>query len=55
MPEVYTKHANIVIELLEDLGAECGRDDLIPQILLGCPIDRFCKLPRGEICVLDRI
>ncbi len=50
MPEILTKYPDIVIELLQNLGVVCGEGD--PQILKQCPIENFCDLPKGELCVL---
>ena len=50
MPEILTKHPDIVLNLLTDLGAECGSGP--KDILKDCPIKNFCKLPTGELCVL---
>lgn len=50
MPEQLTKHPDITLGLLKDLGAQCGAG--APQnILKACPPERFCALPTGEICV----
>jgi hypothetical protein len=50
MPEVITKHPEIVKEVLQSAGARCGAGE--PQkILTKCPKDRFCALPGGEVCV----
>jgi hypothetical protein len=50
MPEILTKHPDIVIKVLESAGAKCG--DGVPQkILTQCPSTQFCALPKGEICV----
>lgn len=50
MPEQLTKHPDITLGLLKDLGAQCGAG--APQnILKACPSERFCALPTGEICV----
>lgn len=50
MPEVMTKHPDIVIKVLESAGAKCG-EGLPQKILKQCPVDQFCVLPKGEICV----
>lgn len=50
MPEVVTKHPEIVKEVLESAGGRCGRGE--PQkILTKCPRAQFCALPGGEVCV----
>jgi hypothetical protein len=50
MPEVVTKHPDVVKEVLQSAGARCGEG--APQkILTKCPREQFCALPGGEICV----
>lgn len=50
MPEVLTKHPDVVKQVLTSAGAQCGTG--APQkILTRCPRDQFCALPGGEICV----
>src|SRR5512134_1843378 len=50
MPEVITKHPDVVRDVLESAGARCGKGE--PQkILTKCPKEKFCALPGGEICV----
>jgi hypothetical protein len=50
MPEVITKHPDVVKEVLESAGAKCGAG--APQkILTECPREQFCALPGGELCV----
>ncbi|MEW5848617.1 MAG: hypothetical protein AB2A00_07365 [Myxococcota bacterium] len=50
MPELLTKHPDVVIEVLSESGAKCATG--APQkILKECPRDRFCALPTGELCV----
>jgi hypothetical protein len=50
MPEVITKHPDVVKEVLRSAGAKCGAGE--PQkILTKCPPEQFCALPGGEICV----
>jgi hypothetical protein len=50
MPEVITKHPDVVKQVLESAGAKCGVG--APQkILEKCPREQFCSLPGGEICV----
>jgi hypothetical protein len=50
MPEVLTKHPDIVIEVLKGGGARCGSGQE-PKILKACPPERFCVTPSGETCV----
>jgi hypothetical protein len=50
MPEVLTKHPEVVIQVLESGGAKCG-DGLPQKILKQCPAGSFCALPGGETCV----
>jgi hypothetical protein len=50
MPEVITKHPDVLREVLESAGARCGAGE--PQkILVKCPEEKFCALPGGEICI----
>jgi hypothetical protein len=50
MPEVVTKHPDVVKEVLQSAGAKCGVG--APQkILTKCPREQFCALPGGEVCV----
>jgi len=50
MPEVVTKHPDVVKQVLESAGARCGRGE--PQkILTKCPPAQFCALPGGEVCI----
>lgn len=50
MPEQLTKHPQVTLQVLRSAGAQCGVG--APQdILVTCPVERFCKLPGGEICV----
>ncbi|HYG68701.1 MAG TPA: hypothetical protein VD838_13625 [Anaeromyxobacteraceae bacterium] len=50
MPEVVTKHPDVVKDVLQSAGAKCGAG--APQkILTKCPREQFCALPGGEICV----
>ncbi len=50
MPEQLTKHPEVTLQVLRSGGASCGAG--APQeILTGCPAERFCKLPGGEVCV----
>jgi hypothetical protein len=50
MPEIVTKHPDVVKQVLQSAGAKCGAGE--PQrILKKCPREQFCALPGGEICV----
>ncbi len=51
MPQILTKHPQIVKELISDLGGSCGKG-APQQILKDCPKKSFCSLPGGELCVL---
>ncbi len=50
MPEVLTKYPDIVLQILNESGAECAMG-APQQILTACPPERFCSLPTGELCV----
>jgi len=50
MPEQLTRHPEITLKVLKSAGAKCG-EGAEQRILKACPADRFCRLPRGEICV----
>ena len=50
VPELLTKNPAEVLELLRSQGAQCGVG-IRPEVLTGCPQDRFCKLQDGELCV----
>ncbi|RDI37273.1 hypothetical protein [Aquicella lusitana] len=50
MPEIVTKHPDIVLQLLKDAGIKCGQGEK-QQILRSCPKESFCALPTGELCV----
>ena len=50
MPELLTKYPDIALKVLRESGVDCGTGAL-QQILTACPPDRFCSLPRGELCV----
>jgi uncharacterized protein YneF (UPF0154 family) len=50
MPEQLTKHPEVTLAVLRSSLAKCG-EGASQDILRGCPSDRFCKLPGGEICV----
>ena len=51
MPEQLTKHPEVTLDVLRSAGAVCGERAAPQAILTTCPVDRFCKLPGGEICV----
>lgn len=50
MPEILTKHPEIVLQVLKSQGAQCGTG-AAPKILTRCPPEKFCKLSGGELCV----
>jgi hypothetical protein len=50
MPEILTKHPEIVKAVLTRQGAQCGTQQQ-PKILKDCPADQFCSLAGGELCV----
>jgi hypothetical protein len=50
MPEQLTKHPEITLQVLRSAGAACS-EGVKPEILVHCPVARFCKLPGGEICI----
>lgn len=50
MPEILTKYPDLAIMEIKSAGGKCG-ENLKKQILTSCPTDRFCVLPKGEICV----
>lgn len=52
MPEIVTKYPKVLIQELKDVKGKCG-EGVSPQILKSCPVDQFCSLPTGEICVYD--
>jgi hypothetical protein len=50
MPEQISKYPDVTLQVLKGAGAVCGEG--APQkILKQCPVDRFCSLRTGEICV----
>ncbi|PJE13569.1 hypothetical protein [Legionella sp.] len=50
MPELITKHPDMVFKLLKDANIYCGTG--APQaILKSCPKGQFCSLPSGEFCI----
>lgn len=50
MPEILTKHPDIVIQVLEGAGVRCGGGQK-PRILKSCPSAQLCTTPNGELCV----
>ena len=51
MPEQLTKHPEVTLDVLRSAGVVCGERAAPQAILTTCPVDRFCKLPGGELCV----
>jgi hypothetical protein len=50
MPEQISKYPEVTLEVLKGAGAVCGEG--APQkILTQCPVERFCSLPTGEMCI----
>lgn len=56
MPEILTKHPDLVLTLLKSAGGKCA-SGAQQKILTSCPADHFCAFPQGELCVygLDKI
>ncbi|ASQ47429.1 hypothetical protein [Legionella clemsonensis] len=50
MPEIITKYPQTVIKVLKGANIPCGSGNK-QVILRGCPQDRFCSLPTGELCI----
>ncbi len=52
MPEILTKHPEIVADILNRTKrVRCGKGD-IPEILTQCPAHQFCVVPDiGEFCI----
>lgn len=50
MPEILTKHPDIVVELLNKEGIICGQGSE-QRILKKCPKESFCALKNGELCI----
>ncbi len=50
MPEQISKYPEVTLEVLKGAGAQCG-EGVEQKILKQCPMERFCSLPAGEICV----
>jgi hypothetical protein len=53
MPNIYTPHPDIVLNLLRDAGFQCGIE--AKRILVTCPTAQFCahygQQYYGELCV----
>src|SRR5688500_7800664 len=49
MPELLTKHPDVVMKLLQQAGGKCGAGQE-QTILKNCPPERFCTVPGGEMC-----
>jgi hypothetical protein len=50
MPEQISKYPEVTLKVLKGAGAFCG-EGAEQKILTRCPVERFCSLPTGEICV----
>ena len=50
MPEQISKYPDVTLQVLKSAGAVCG-EGAEQKILSQCPMERFCSLPTGEICV----
>ncbi len=50
MPELLTKHPDVVLAVLKSQGAQCGPAQK-PKILTRCPAEKFCTLQGGELCI----
>lgn len=50
MPELLTKHPDIVLQILKTQGAQCGPGTKA-KILTRCPAEKFCTLQGGELCI----
>lgn len=50
MPEVLTKHPDVVRQLIEKTGGRCGEGQK-QTILKACPPAQFCTMPGGELCI----
>lgn len=53
MPIVFTKHPDIVLNVLQEAGMKCQEG--VQKIITDCPLNRFCSTQSdsfyGEICV----
>ena len=56
MPELITKHPDVLMTVLRGGGARCGPGQE-QKILTKCRAERFCTTSSGEVCVfgLDEI
>ena len=52
MPDIITKHPDVVINILKNANIVCG-ENIKPSMLTSCPKDSFCTLPKGELCIYD--
>ena len=50
MPEQLTKYPEITLSVLRSAGAVCA-EGAVQRVLTECPVEQFCKLPGGELCV----
>lgn len=50
MPEIITQYPDALRYVLKSAGAQCGTG-AEQKILTSCPKEKFCTLPRGEICI----
>ena len=50
MPEQLTKYPDITLRVLRTSGAVCA-EGAVQRVLTECPVEQFCKLPGGELCV----
>lgn len=50
MPEMLTKHPDVVLKILKDAHIKCATGET-QKILTTCPLDKFCSLPSGELCI----
>ena len=53
MPEILTKHPDIVKKILKNTGKIKCNKNINKQILKNCPNNSFCALPTGELCIYD--
>ncbi len=55
MPEIWTKHPDLVKRILEEAGFRCNIEE--KRILVNCATERFCAFESskiyGEICIHD--
>ena len=50
MPEQITKYPDVTLQVLREAGAVCGQG-AAQKILKQCPVERFCSLSTGEMCI----